>query len=135
MPSGLNPTSSPLTTRLDAASDFFGEENVPKRAITMGVGTIMNARKIILMAWGEGKSNIIQQAVEGEIIPLPQALRSDSQADCFPTRNLLFELLPTRYQSAVFVLKHSIGSGEAKIMHVGAETWEMFLEYNLLLLY
>ena len=54
-------------TRLDAASDFFGEENVPKRAITMGVGTIMNARKIILMAWGEGKSNIIQQAVEGEI--------------------------------------------------------------------
>ena len=54
-------------TRLDAASDFFGEENVPKRAITMGVGTIMNADKIILMAWGEGKSSIIQQAVEGEI--------------------------------------------------------------------
>ncbi len=54
-------------TRLDAASDFFGEENVPKRAITMGVGTIMNARKVILMAWGEGKSSIIQQAVEGEI--------------------------------------------------------------------
>ncbi|MCB0373503.1 MAG: glucosamine-6-phosphate deaminase [Muricauda sp.] len=54
-------------TRLDAASDFFGEENVPKRAITMGVGTIMNARKIILMAWGEGKSNIIHQAVEGKI--------------------------------------------------------------------
>ncbi|MAU15588.1 MAG: glucosamine-6-phosphate deaminase [Muricauda sp.] len=54
-------------TRLDAAGDFFGEENVPKRAITMGVGTIMNARKVILMAWGEGKSSIIQQAVEGEI--------------------------------------------------------------------
>lgn len=54
-------------TRLDAASDFFGEENVPRRAITMGVGTIMNARRIILMAWGEGKAPIIQQAVEGEI--------------------------------------------------------------------
>lgn len=54
-------------TRLDAASDFFGEENVPKRAITMGVGTIMSARKIILMAWGEGKSSIVQQAVEGKI--------------------------------------------------------------------
>ena len=54
-------------TRLDAASDFFGEENVPKRAITMGVGTIMSARKIILMAWGEGKSSIIHQAVEGKI--------------------------------------------------------------------
>ncbi|AWX43294.1 Glucosamine-6-phosphate deaminase [Flagellimonas maritima] len=54
-------------TRLDAASDFFGEENVPKRAITMGVGTIMDAKKIILMAWGEGKSEIIKQAVEGKI--------------------------------------------------------------------
>ncbi|MEO1484871.1 MAG: glucosamine-6-phosphate deaminase [Bacteroidota bacterium] len=54
-------------TRLDAASDFFGEENVPRRAITMGVGTILSAKKIILMAWGEGKANIIHQAVEGEI--------------------------------------------------------------------
>ncbi|MEM8762935.1 MAG: glucosamine-6-phosphate deaminase [Bacteroidota bacterium] len=54
-------------TRLDAASDFFGEENVPRRAITMGVGTILGAKKIILMAWGEGKADIINQAVEGEI--------------------------------------------------------------------
>ncbi|MEZ4809091.1 MAG: glucosamine-6-phosphate deaminase [Allomuricauda sp.] len=54
-------------TRLDAASDFFGLENVPTKAITMGVGTIMAAKKIILMAWGEGKSNIIQQSVEGKI--------------------------------------------------------------------
>ncbi|MFC4219724.1 glucosamine-6-phosphate deaminase [Flagellimonas marina] len=54
-------------TRLDAASDFFGLENVPSKAITMGVGTIMAAKKIILMAWGEGKSKIIQQSVEGEI--------------------------------------------------------------------
>ncbi|WP_394749985.1 glucosamine-6-phosphate deaminase [Spongiimicrobium salis] len=54
-------------TRLDAASDFFGHENVPTKAITMGVGTIMAARRTILMAWGEGKSNIVKQAVEGEI--------------------------------------------------------------------
>lgn len=54
-------------TRLDAASDFFGEENVPRRAITMGVGTIMDAKRIIIMAWGEGKAPIVQQAVEGEI--------------------------------------------------------------------
>lgn len=52
-------------TRKDAASDFFGEEHVPRRAITMGVGTIMKAKRIILMAWGEGKAPIIQQAVEG----------------------------------------------------------------------
>ena len=42
-------------TRLDAASDFFGEENVPRRAITMGVGTIMDAKRIIIMAWGKEK--------------------------------------------------------------------------------
>ena len=54
-------------TRKDAASDFFGEEYVPRRAITMGVGTILAAKKIILMAWGEGKAPIIKEAVEGEI--------------------------------------------------------------------
>ncbi|MEX1268001.1 MAG: glucosamine-6-phosphate deaminase [Balneolaceae bacterium] len=54
-------------TRKDAASDFFGEEHVPRRAITMGVGTIMNASRIFLMAWGEGKAPVIKQSVEGEI--------------------------------------------------------------------
>lgn len=54
-------------TVVDAASDFFGEENVPSRAITMGVGTIMAAKKVILMAWGEGKANIIKEAVEGPV--------------------------------------------------------------------
>ncbi len=54
-------------TRLDAASDFFGEWNVPRKAITMGVGTILEARKIILLAFGEQKGPIIRQAVEGEI--------------------------------------------------------------------
>lgn len=54
-------------TMLDAASDFFGKENVPSKAITMGVGTIMNAKRVILMAWGEGKASIIKQAVEGPI--------------------------------------------------------------------
>jgi glucosamine-6-phosphate deaminase len=54
-------------TRIDAASDFFGEENVPRKAITMGVGTILKAKRIIMMAWGEGKANIVQRAVEGPI--------------------------------------------------------------------
>ena len=52
-------------TRRDAASDFQGEENVPRFAITMGVGTILKARKVVLMAWGENKASIVQQAVEG----------------------------------------------------------------------
>jgi len=54
-------------TRLDAAADFFGEQNVPRKAITMGVDTIMNARRVILMAWGEGKAPVIRRAVEGEV--------------------------------------------------------------------
>src|SRR5690606_31521510 len=51
-------------TRLDAASDFFGEEHVPRRAITMGVGTILSSRRVILMAFGEHKAAVIAQAVE-----------------------------------------------------------------------
>ncbi len=54
-------------TRKDAASDFFGEENVPEMAVTMGVGTILNAREICLMAFGEHKAPIVRRAVEGEI--------------------------------------------------------------------
>ncbi len=54
-------------TRRDAASDFFGEENVPRRAITMGVGTILTAREIFIIAFGEHKSAIVAQAVEGEM--------------------------------------------------------------------
>ena len=57
-------TLDPVTRR-DAASGFFGEENVPHQAITMGVGTILEARKIVLMAFGEHKAPIVQQAVEG----------------------------------------------------------------------
>ena len=54
-------------TRRDAAADFFGEDNVPREAITMGVATILEAREICLLATGEHKSNIIRRAVEGEI--------------------------------------------------------------------
>jgi glucosamine-6-phosphate deaminase len=57
-----------IVTRRDASGDFFGLENVPRRAITMGVGTIMKAKKIILMAWGDGKSDIIRKTVEGPIL-------------------------------------------------------------------
>jgi glucosamine-6-phosphate deaminase len=54
-------------TRSDASRDFGGKENVPTKAITMGIGTIFKAREIILMAWNEKKASIIKKAVEGEI--------------------------------------------------------------------
>jgi glucosamine-6-phosphate deaminase len=60
-------------TRIDAASDFFGAENVPRRAITMGVGTIMEARRIFMLAFGENKSTIIARTVEGELSALVPA--------------------------------------------------------------
>ena len=56
-------------TRADAASDFFGEENVPLEAITMGVASIMGAREIALLATGEHKARIVRRAVEGEAHP------------------------------------------------------------------
>ncbi len=56
-------------TRIDAASDFFGEWNVPRKAITMGVGTILAARRVILLAFGEHKAAVIKRAVEGEVSP------------------------------------------------------------------
>jgi glucosamine-6-phosphate deaminase len=52
-------------TRADAAADFLGEANVPRFAITMGVGTILQAKRLRLMAWGENKADIVQTAVEG----------------------------------------------------------------------
>ncbi|SKB75911.1 glucosamine-6-phosphate deaminase [Daejeonella lutea] len=54
-------------TRRDASRDFGGKENVPTKAITMGIGTIFKAREIILMAWNRKKASIIKKAVEGEI--------------------------------------------------------------------
>ena len=54
-------------TRMDAASDFFGEWNVPRKAITMGVETILSAKTVVLLAFGEHKAPVIRRAVEGEI--------------------------------------------------------------------
>jgi glucosamine-6-phosphate deaminase len=54
-------------TRKDAAADFFGEDNVPREAITMGVATILEAREIAILATGEHKAAIVRRTVEGEI--------------------------------------------------------------------
>jgi glucosamine-6-phosphate deaminase len=54
-------------TIADAAKDFIKEEYVPPRAITMGVGTIMQAKEIILIAWGQGKAPIVQKMVEEKV--------------------------------------------------------------------
>jgi glucosamine-6-phosphate deaminase len=65
--SGTRVVTLDYLTRNDAAHDFGGKENVPTKAITMGIGTIFKAREIILMAWSKKKAGIIKKAVEGEM--------------------------------------------------------------------
>jgi glucosamine-6-phosphate deaminase len=54
-------------TRVDASVDFGGLEKTPRTAITLGVKKIMEAKRVILLAWGENKSNIIKGSTEGEV--------------------------------------------------------------------
>jgi glucosamine-6-phosphate deaminase len=59
-------TLDPLTRR-DAAGDFGGDEQTPHFALTMGVRSILSARRIVLMAWGQHKGEIVRAAAEGEV--------------------------------------------------------------------
>ncbi|MFD1163737.1 glucosamine-6-phosphate deaminase [Hwangdonia seohaensis] len=54
-------------TRVAASGDFKGLENTPRTAITIGVKKIMEAKRVILLAWGERKSNIIKASTEEEV--------------------------------------------------------------------
>lgn len=53
-------------TRVDAAPSFLGIENVPRKAITMGIGTVLSAKRIVLLAWGINKGGIVKETIEGE---------------------------------------------------------------------
>ena len=54
-------------TRVDAAPSFLGIDNVPRKAITMGISTVRKAKRIILLGWGQNKADIIKETIEGEI--------------------------------------------------------------------
>jgi len=54
-------------TRVDASSSFLGIENVPRVAITMGISTIRKAKRIVLLAWGINKAEVVKKAIEGKI--------------------------------------------------------------------
>lgn len=61
------------TTRISSASEFFGVEYVPFHALTMGIDTIINAKKVFFLAWGEGAAGTVSKLVEGdvnELIPI-----------------------------------------------------------------
>lgn len=55
------------STRLANAYEFQGMSEVPRLALTMGISTILKAKKVILMGWGNTKAPVIQKAVEGDV--------------------------------------------------------------------
>lgn len=48
---------------------FDSEDQVPRRALSMGIGTIMEAKSILLLALGESKAEVVRAMVEGDITP------------------------------------------------------------------
>ena len=60
-------------TRSDNARYFGSAEEVPIHVITMGVGTIMDARQVLMLAFGEGKAKAIADAVEGPVMAMNPA--------------------------------------------------------------
>ena len=55
---------------IDANKRFFSsEDEVPKEAYTMGIGTIMRSRKILLLVSGEGKADILSRVLSGKVTP------------------------------------------------------------------
>ncbi|OGX87274.1 glucosamine-6-phosphate deaminase [Hymenobacter lapidarius] len=104
-------------TRTDAASDFYGEENVPRRALTMGVGTILEARKVVLLAWGEGKAAVVKRMVEGDVTdtvpatylqrhPAVQVVLDEAAgAELTPRKTPWLQGLPCNWHDAALVRK------------------------------
>ena len=54
-------------TRVDAAPSFLGIDNVPRKAITMGIGTVRRAKRIVLLGWGVNKAEILKKTIEGHM--------------------------------------------------------------------
>jgi len=71
------------TTRAQNAEMFGGDaERVPKRALTMGVGTILDARELVLLATGQAKALIVAKAVEGPITSMVSASAIQMHPNC-----------------------------------------------------
>ena len=54
-------------TRDDARKSFYGIDNVPNKAITMGINTILKSKRIVLLAWGQNKSKALNNTIEGQL--------------------------------------------------------------------
>jgi glucosamine-6-phosphate deaminase len=72
---------TPVTIEQNAAF-FGGPENVPRHAITMGVGSILECRRCVLLATGPAKADVIAKAVEGPITAMISATALQLHARC-----------------------------------------------------
>ncbi len=100
-------------TRNDARKSFYGIENVPSTAITMGINTIRKSKRIVLLAWGQNKSMVIKKSIEDEI---------DS--------NLSASFLQ-KHKNVTFVLDHNSASELTRIKtpwKVGSCNWSKELK-------
>jgi glucosamine-6-phosphate deaminase len=70
------------TTLKQNARFFGGEEHMPRRAVTMGVGTILECRRCLLLVTGQGKAGIVAKAVEGPITSMISATALQLHARC-----------------------------------------------------
>ncbi|HEY0791610.1 MAG TPA: glucosamine-6-phosphate deaminase [Chthoniobacterales bacterium] len=73
---------TPLTRRQNAAMFGGDPDKVPPRALTMGVGTILDARELLLLATGAAKASILAKAVEGPITAMISASAMQLHANC-----------------------------------------------------
>ncbi|GAA4323375.1 glucosamine-6-phosphate deaminase [Flaviaesturariibacter amylovorans] len=71
-----------ISTRLANAYEFQGVSEVPRLALTMGIATILRARRILLMGWGSQKAPVIQRAVEGPVTESVPASLLQQHDDC-----------------------------------------------------
>ena len=61
---------TPTQSTIDANARFFDSaDDVPRQAISLGVGGIMNAKRVVLLATGEGKAKAIRDSIKGNIDP------------------------------------------------------------------
>ena len=70
------------STRIANSYEFATFSQVPRLAITMGISTIMKARRIILMAWGQAKAPVVQKSVEGHVDEQIPASLLQQHNDC-----------------------------------------------------
>lgn len=69
-------------TRVDAAPAFLGIDNVPRKAITMGIATVLSAKRIVLLGWGQNKATIIKETIEGQVSSHVPATYLQNHTNC-----------------------------------------------------